>query len=163
MTRRWIIRSIFTLPLLLCLAGWGWSVDHDAWFGGRSTTHYIFVGTYGGRIFINAGRDSSAPAHFFAESLPRPREFWPTYGKIHPHLLGFDTYHDSTPSMDYRVLGMAYWALLILAGVLMFFAWRQTRLTRKAFQVEVVAPTAAGAAAPRVSITADTSTDHPPP
>jgi hypothetical protein len=32
--RRWFIRSIFMLPILLCIVGWGWSVGHtdEGWY-----------------------------------------------------------------------------------------------------------------------------------
>jgi hypothetical protein len=58
MARRWPIRALFMLPILLCLAGWAWSWLYAGQISYTRHGSVILCGTHYGSIFSGWGRSS---------------------------------------------------------------------------------------------------------
>jgi hypothetical protein len=52
MGKRWFIRSIFILPILLCVVGWGWSVNHAGGIAYQGSENYFGCITYAGKFSV---------------------------------------------------------------------------------------------------------------
>jgi len=156
MTRRWLIRSLFILPLLLCVVGWGWSMWHQGRIRG-SHGNYFFVGaTKYGVIELECGRWPVFPGsrtEWGYDSLPWGLAAFPEHWPGLPpnvcecrsrpfafmglrywyYARGIDGEYDS------RWLQVPYYLLVLLFGLVLFFAWRKTRprTTYGAFPVEL--------------------------
>ena len=131
MKRRWIIRSIFMVPLLLCIVGWGWSANH----GGRIAYCYgnkaITYGTEWGCFEIGYMLRSPSDGWHCGASELAPH-FLP------PHsILGFVS--SSYAVMDWHVMLLPYWFLILVFSSVLFFVWCKTQTKPKggAFPVEV--------------------------
>jgi len=128
------------LPVLLCVAGWGWSINHAGMLAYWYPPRYVGFTTGSGTASIQFGRVStmggfeggwirladSVPASF----LPDP-----------PRYLGFVFDWESTVGGGYGLtVKVPYWFLVAIFGVLLLLAWRKTRPKPNpatAFPVEV--------------------------
>jgi len=129
MTRRWLIRSIFMLPILLCMVGWGWSESHGvAVVYVHRRLHFVECGTGSGRIWlfwVQADALRSPPGELSYRSWRGP--------VAHPVLpgemawLGFRFSHIEVVSYRERTVAVPYWFPLLLSALLLLLAWRTTR------------------------------------
>jgi hypothetical protein len=139
MFKRWLIRSVFMLPLLLCVAGWGWSVRHLAhvWLDYHEAA--TFLSTRWGKVQLAWNPkygDLEPPVGF---------DSWP----VEAHLLEPDngrhyTVDFSFPGFRYTsedgtAVDVSYWLLILLFSVALVFVWRKTckPIELRAFPVEV--------------------------
>ena len=140
MFRRWFIRLLVLLPIVLCIIGWGWSSTHTGWIRysyGTNTfnANWIGCGTRKGFIFFQNGIDSPvrfrAGWHCGAESdKATESSFVPSTG-----FYGFD----HSVSLHTQFLFLPYWFLVLIFSGLLWLIWRRTRPKPKggAFPVEV--------------------------
>jgi hypothetical protein len=126
MFRPWLIRSLFTLPILLCLAGWGWGA------GRYSFVRYVHDGAFVGAspsfaaVTVDVVWASSEPDGWDWDDSPSSRSrLWPPGNPELPSFLGF--------GFGFGAHGYAlafsvpdWFLILILSGVL-FLVWRKTR------------------------------------
>ena len=56
MWRRWIIRGLFMLPILLCAGGWVWSITHVAFLGYFPDEHMVGLDVGDGTIGLFFGQ-----------------------------------------------------------------------------------------------------------
>ena len=141
MVKRWGIRSVFLLPLLLCLAGWG-------------TSYYWWI------QYVQTGRPSCTVESFHG-ALVFEREAAELTGgfkcgRITPEMvemedpvfrfLGFGfLLHDTPDLADMRIIEVPYWFLVLVPAICFFVAWRKTRARndpRTAFPVVTPLPAA---------------------
>ena len=139
MKRRWIIRSIFMLPILLCIVGWEWSATHSF---GMLYSHYDYFfccNTYWGCVSATYQRFdltsqpgawdfaiNSTDHHFLWASANFTHQFLGFAYKVEPHLY---------------TLVAPYWFLILVFSGVLWIVWRRTRPKPKggAFPVEVKA------------------------
>src|ERR1035437_4189762 len=118
MKRRWIIRIIFILPILLCVVGWVWSGTHFS---------RIEYGVYGhwwiacdlryGVVDVMVARSGVDGGGWYCVTRPYPNaRFWPVNS-----IFGFGYYGPS-----HKVV-MPIWFLIFLFSLVLFFVWRKTR------------------------------------
>jgi len=147
MTRRWLIRAVFLLPLLLCLAGWALSITHVA---SLTYTHAYTVfncNTIHGALWFRRDRNPppldawATPDGWQAEcfAYTSKGQFWPRSepGSPWPACLGFTC----EVSTDHFAVQIPYWFLIPIASLLLFVAWRKTAPKKPggAFPVETTA------------------------
>ena len=133
MKRRWLIRILFLLPIVLCAAGWAWSGTHVGEIG-YTRGAGCAVGTNGGVIGIAFGsimggpngwdgRVSGHSAHYF------PPFEWGTF-------LGFGFEHGRGPEV--YIVFMPYALPLFVFSIVLIIVWRMTRVREpaRAFPVE---------------------------
>lgn len=159
MLRRWIIRSFFLMPILLCAGGWAWSGGHrTASITYRLRSYFAECGTGPGIVFIGNGRYSALTAHregkggggsvFFTGSADgweyrdypqTPARFWPPNDLGVPLVLGVCFYSEKS-----HLLFVSYWSLIFVFSVPLLIVWRKTRPNphpKTAFPIELAAPT----------------------
>lgn len=144
MFRRRLIRTLFLLPILLCLAGWCWSYAHvdeiryfspggDVWIATsargmvRCKVAWRFNGGYGWDV-----RDTIV-------DRPERSLLWRHGGAFY----GFE-YTDQRPTFDAQRVALPYWFALLLSSALFLLIYRQTRPNphpKTAFPIELDAPT----------------------
>ena len=83
--KRWIIRSLFLLPLLLCLGGWAWSVGHfsgvQRGYDSRlpSDPNYVMLWSEGGEVGVRWGNSIFVqPGWRTTIGRSRPVQVWPS-------------------------------------------------------------------------------------
>lgn len=142
MVKRWFIRCIFILPILLCLGGWGWSVGHCVQVRYARHNYYVNCGTYFGTVFIHGGRQMGLPDFWEFNVIPQEpvRVLYPYNPNIH-FFAGFGLEHEAGSWGHVEVLTVPYWFLIPLFGFILFFVWRKTGKKKLggAFPVEVKA------------------------
>jgi len=159
MWKRWIIRSLFMLPILFCVVGWTWSYDY------RLSITYVYL--YGraeprearyevlfadSALFLCAesqrtGTQGCYGAGWYFENTLNPvedRSIW------HPEAAnwsGFGYWHDTDifESISWRRDSgcVPFWFLTVFSTILLFFVWRKTRPKinpANAFPVEIINP-----------------------
>jgi len=142
MLQRWLIRSVFLLPILLCVVAWTWSARHDTGLGYGGASSFTFLHTRSGAVYL--GRISSndpswlRPPTGWRWATPGWPQAW-VFCVVGPRnswsCLGFACQHDpvreklgnGTFLWHVTVLAVPYWSLLLLAGFLLLFIWRKTR------------------------------------
>ncbi len=141
MLRRWIIRSFFIVPILLCLGAWGWSRSH--WMRIGYCHHERFVSYYSARGIVDVrwGTSHGQPDEWWCHTWPadHPR-FWPAYrGTTFP---GFHYFYERTETHTSTLLEFPWWFLIIVFSAILYVVWRKTRPrgTGRAFPVELTAP-----------------------
>ena len=133
MKRRWLIRSIFMLPILLCIVGWCWSAGHGGWIGYYHGAEFVGCETFWGVVRLGTsgpgpgcccGVDSAPEICFLLPNDPQT-------------FLGFGYFFISPERHVY----VPYWFLILAFSAILFFVWRKTRTKPQggAFPVEVAA------------------------
>jgi hypothetical protein len=126
MVRRWIIRSVFMLPILLCVGGWGWSVGHLTQIRYNRHGAAVFCSTQWGSFqfawnpkygedYPLVYVDSQADAHFLP---PDDRRVFQTDFS----LPGF-----RYTSEDGSAVDVSYWLLIVFFSIPLFVVWRKTQ------------------------------------
>ncbi len=133
MLKRWLLRGLFLLPVVLCLAGWGWSGWYEGWVGYTRSHRTIGFGTAEGTVSLGAGRrigynDGYAAAVDRSEAV----RFWPTPDPDDICFLGFRWWHDSYSDFSGGAgtaysLTIPYWFPLLASALLFLLVWRKTR------------------------------------
>ena len=146
MIRRWLIRSLFMLTVLQCMAGWLWSTNHCFLIYRRHGNILIIFGMQWGRIFLIHGQDPMpGPVgwHWGVEQLGRHWDFDSIVGYY--NFLGFSFGWLS----DYVGIDVPYWFLILVFAGVLWFVWRKSRgrpETQRGFPVEPAAAKDQGAA-----------------
>ena len=133
MKRRWFIRSLFMLPILLCLIGWGWSAGYLSGVKYQGQGWRVRLAMRGGMIEVEHWRDDFGQRGLHLVNWPGPLCFWPGMG----HHLGFGYLYGSYE----KHIALPFWFLILVFSGLLWFVWRQTRPKPNggAFPVEVKA------------------------
>ena len=147
MVKRWIIRSIFMLPILLCVGGWGWSFGHwNTLEVAAGKLHRLGLENAYGCLWV----------HYFGGGLSSGF-WWVGHGSIDsvercivPRwkscFLGFSYWHEPLGwrmPIHWQVM-VPYWFLILVFAGLLYFVWRKTGKPKPAgaFPVEVHVPPA---------------------
>jgi len=127
MIRRWLIRTVFMLPILFCVVGWGWSCHNEA------SIEYHDGGTVAGCSILWGGVELGAARN--SGSLPEGN--WVIgLGKLHEsHLLHPDNSYGIHgwlglgwySAEDCVRVYIPFWLLLLIFSSLLFLVWRKTR------------------------------------
>jgi hypothetical protein len=140
MSRPWLIRSLFTLPLLLCLAGWAWSARDFAYITYRNDVGLLGCASSSGVVAVALGWDSMMPAGWHCEVSPQDHPHaWPKYDpNFDFSFLGFGLAHNMAMATHGYLLCAPYWFLLLVFSALLLLVWRKTRPAKPggAFPVE---------------------------
>ena len=133
MAKRWIIRGIFLLPVLLCLAGWGWSGWYDGAVSFKRSHRWIELRTEYGAVYLVGGwhswlSDGCESGIAGTDSV----RLWPEPDAVSTCVLGFRWRHFSFNDGDGRVfsgyaLVIPYWFPLLVSSLLLLLVWRKTR------------------------------------
>jgi hypothetical protein len=136
MVKRWIIRGLFMLPLLIVVVGWGWSSRHSGSIEYAHHGQYVRCGTEWGGVFIVSGnRTRNTDGWEFSTIRLRSFDLLPPRFTVVYYFLGFGLH---SPIGTAEKLLVPYWFLLLLIGTILFLVWRKTRPTiHRAFQVEI--------------------------
>ena len=133
MAKRWIIRSLFTLPIVLCLAGWGWSGWYQGGIVYARDHRGIILATMDGAVCLRGGW-LPWEGHGYAGEVHRndPVGFWPESDADETCFLGFRWRHYSFTDPRGAVctvygLTIPYWAPLLIFSLLLLLFWRKTR------------------------------------
>ena len=141
MKRRWIIRVIFMLPILLCVVGWVWSSTHNGVIDfsrdGRGIELASSYGAVTGVLDLDAEKWHDG---WYRTVRPIPGvHFWPegTFGLR--SFLGLTYFSNKAGSNFY--IDVPYWFLILIFSAPLFFVWRKTRplVKGRAFPVEATA------------------------
>ena len=128
MKRRWIIRVLFMLPILLCLSGWGWSGTHKGSLfyihernecGFSTSEGVVRLEIYMDRTFLSPetrweSYSSQQRANYFFPSDP-------------PSYLGFYIDHTEWAWGNEYSLAIPCWFLILIFSVVLFLVWRKNR------------------------------------
>jgi hypothetical protein len=139
MRRRWIIRTLFLLPILLCLAGWGWGA------GRYSFVRYVYDGVLVGAspsfaaVTVDVAWASSEPDGWDWDDSPSARSrLWPPGN---PELLSFLGFGVGLGAHGYALaISIPDWFLILVFSSLLFLVWRKTRPNphpQTAFPIEI--------------------------
>ena len=120
MKRRWLFRSFFILPILLCIIGWWWSVAHGCRFGCSYVGYYVGLGTEWGSVALIYDSSDQGPPDWTLEMPPLSAAHF-----IHPRsFLGFSY---RTPNPTRRAIVVPYWFLMLVFSGILWFVGRKTR------------------------------------
>ena len=140
MFRRWFIRSCFSLPILLSIVGWGWSVGQSATVRYYHAGYVVACTTNWGVVRLWGGatdpRETWWPGPLSKVVYTPPLAHFLIPNDSH-YFLGFGYLSRS----DYHFASIPYWFLIIVFSLALFFVWRKTRMPNPAtaFPVEVKA------------------------
>ena len=152
MRRRWIIRGIFVVPILLCVVGWGWSAGHYAQICYSTRTANFTCLAESGTVVLagGMGQQGSLGVSTVYYALLSPR-FWPAirvgkgdtdFGDHYYAGFSFEYVHTAD---DWDIwCGVPYWFLILVFSAVLLVVWRKTRggvRAIAAFPVEVAAGT----------------------
>jgi len=127
MFRRWLIRSLFILPVLLGVLGWAWSAGHYGGIAYIHRGHGVRGGTYWGTVFLGGWRSLKHPDGWtYGLSAQASVQFWPQDSNFEHFFLGFGYYYWSSAGEKLYSLCIPYWFLILLFGFPLLFAWRKT-------------------------------------
>jgi len=145
MLQRWIIRSMFMLPILFCVGGWGWNGIHSGWVSYSSHNgDWIECATRAGLVGVGWG--SHIKMNVYNEGWrcvvkdATGDRFWPRDTPERHFFLGFDFHHYVDAGDQKSFLYAPYWFFILGFSVILYFVWQKTRPKpnpRKAFPVEV--------------------------
>jgi hypothetical protein len=123
MLRRWIIRALFSLPDLVCMAGWFWSTSHSFYAYRRHGHSSINFGTEWGAIFFNFSHDNLPEPDGWTCGAALLKRSWQLPQPVDCHyFLGFSFGWFPT----FRGGNVPYWFLILAFAALFCFAWRKT-------------------------------------
>jgi len=132
MLRRWLIRSIFMLSILLCVVGWGWSGWYGFLWSDVGLHRHIDCGTQSGDVFVRIWWRGTL-------SLPDRGSvcFANSYGRLWP-IRGPRYYRSDGAPGRTDELYIPYWVILVPSVLLLIFFWRATRPRKPAGAFPVV-------------------------
>ena len=143
MNRRWLIRILFMLPILLCAATWLWSGTHK---GQISYTHGGVGGGFGtsrGVLGMAFGTATRLPDGWDGRAGRHSPKYFPRYEP--GSFLGFAAEYDRD-STTFVVYMPCAFPLVVFSGLL-FSVWRKTRPKanpNSAFPVVITGPSQTG-------------------
>ena len=126
MQRRWIIRGLFMLPVLLCIVGWVWGGGHVADVSYFHNGSFVHCSPSFGAVNISFGKGRSRPDgwHGNVSSLD-DIYLWPP--QIYPHyILGFTYNYITSSAWNVYQFWVPFWALVICFASVFLFVWRRT-------------------------------------
>jgi len=124
MKRRWFIRGLFMLPILLCIVGWGWSRTHWVWILYCLRGNFVGCDTFWGCIGLGYGKtDFSNGWYLGREPTTAGSHFWPPPNAAPQSFYGFGCEWTAISHTVY----MPCWFPIFLSSLALFFAWRRTR------------------------------------
>ena len=134
MKRPWLIRSLFILPILVCVGGWvsGLTCSIEFIHGGSNAEVYVW-NSPGGICFFYLRGEWEDPQGWHYHIL---RGGSVAEGASQIFILGF-RFGSEESSVFYRI---PFWSLTVASSGLLWFVWRKTRLKinpKMAFPVEV--------------------------
>jgi len=139
MKRRWFIRGLFMLPILLCIVGWGWSYAHEIQVAVDSGSEYWLM-IRRGTCYV--GFVSEVAGHTSWTFVSRNSDHYGHDKQMGRHFLGFSV-NNTSEDRTYSAweAGIPFWFMAILFSVALFVVWRKTRPKPQsgAFPVEVKA------------------------
>jgi len=151
MTRRWLIRCLFLLPMVLSVAGWGSSYVYSlstSWFDGQyhksmCTLSNWALEIYGGQILVTWDWASDERTWRFAVDRLVSDELAGMKAYLDDQGVGFLGFRKGrfTNAHGQWFVSVPFWAPTILSGLALTAVWRRTRSHRPtgAFPVEVKA------------------------
>ena len=130
--KRWLLRGVFLLPLLLAAAGWLWSGTHRSHVGYVHEERVVWCGSGSGVLGVELGwdhaMDPALPNGWYGGTRPiDPARYWP---EARPNSwLGFGFAHFSVrdPDLDQYVVVVPYWFVLLASAGVFMWVWRRTR------------------------------------
>jgi hypothetical protein len=123
MKRRWIIRSFFMLPIVLCIIGWGWSSTHWGWAGYTCADHVVRCGTFYGVVYVSSDKLRQPTPNgwsSFYRHVPETR-FWSRNDSV--IFFGFGCYWGP----DGCSVHVPYLFPLFVFSLVLMYVWRITR------------------------------------
>ncbi len=126
MIKRWLIRALFILPLMLTVSGWAWSAirNSDAMYSTGTTflTLYSCQGVFGWEYYD----ETSVPFTGLAfQSLPQAKiRPWPRDDSINLYHLGFGVRRTTLTGRGWAV---PYWLPTAIFSGLLILIWRASR------------------------------------
>jgi hypothetical protein len=132
MFRRWLIRTFFLLPILLCVAGWLWSGFYASWLSYSQDGKYVECIPLSGVLVLEWGWDSRPRDRWQSEAFQQARtqlwqsRFWlqPRQGAgIPAYVLGFSFDHRA----HWYCVAIPFWFLILAFSALFFLIYRKTR------------------------------------
>jgi len=124
--KRWLIRSVFMLPILFCLLAWGRSIQHDDTVGYAGGGVHAEVDAYWGSVHLTWERGKPGGSGFYCQQEPTfDAHFWPVDRSLGTYA-GFGFHRVTVPRYTYRWASCPYWFLLLLSFLLLI-VWRKTR------------------------------------
>jgi len=132
MPNRCLIRSLFILPVLLCLAAWGWTGWYEAALDYMNGAGWITLDTAHGAVTLKRQMSVSSDGYNAAVFRTPSVRFWPEADADDLCFLGFRWVHESIVYGDgtahpYYSLTIPYWFPLLVFSLLLLGAWRKTR------------------------------------
>ena len=151
MKRRWVIRIIFILPILLCIGGWVLGGTHSTALQYGFRQRYVLLSPLSGTLETSFGwldRPTSIllPGWNY-RSAPQPanlrsnwRSYWPGNIEGSHNFFGFRYRHSTISGQDWT-LAVPYWFLLLVFSANLYVVWRKTGKPKpgRAFPVELAA------------------------
>ena len=140
MVKRWIIRGLFMLPMLLGVGGWGWSGWCDAVVTYSTPEWNVSCGTNSGVVFVDWVREHSPTYSVLRKSAwyRHQPQFW--LQDMPKSFCGFVYHLDVRPyGAWHRFVRVPYWSLILVSSGHLFWIWRKTRASvqGRAFPVEM--------------------------
>ena len=155
LSRRVILRTVFLLPILLCLAGWLWSSTNSTGVCYGDGDRAVYLGTEVGIVRVEEAAGFARLGWWWGNDPLNPPQFWPPMtARTHTWFLGFSYRYDDfmlpRPG-HFRGFAIPYWFPLVVSGSVFAWVWRKTRRkpAPSAFPVEVAAPSPPPAASPK--------------
>ena len=135
--KRWLLRGVFLLPLLLAAAGWLWSGTHWGYVEYVHEGRGVWCWSEQGVLYAGLWRGVSTASgwHVGVDPLD-PARYWPESDP--QSWLGFE--HVSGPDWDRYWVTVPYWFVLLASGGVLAVVWRLTRakpLAGRGFPVQV--------------------------
>ena len=142
MRRRWIIRAVFMLPILLCVGGWVSSSYRFSCIRYSNGGHTVQIRSWGRCVELDIGRDSGLPNGFACRVISLSYGdiwIWPDQGPKMHSFLGFSFGSAGLAPVQLYELYVPYWFLIAISSAVLFLVWRNTRSrgSLRAFPVEV--------------------------
>ena len=136
MPRRWIIRSLFMLPILLCMAGWGWAATHDwtGWYEHMDSRRIILIQSFSNwKVFNLQVKYIYGEYSVFSSGMGRSLDADTFFGFAIQHYfyMASETYGVTIPC----------WFPTVFSSLVFLFVWRKSRPKvnpKTAFPVETV-------------------------
>jgi hypothetical protein len=144
MLRRWIIRAVFMLPILLCVGGWAVSTKYSAQINYSYGGYRTGCGMLGGVVNLDRGVWPNSEVGWSYDGFPvKFRLIEPSHLKA-PAFLGFKYDHIDGPFIgepfELKIVFVPFWFLIVVFSAALLVVWRKTRPKinpKMAFPVEV--------------------------
>ena len=128
MKRRWFIRILFMLPILLCVVWWAWGGLNFSFVSYCHGGHRVGCSPSSGVVTVHFGWDGRMPDGWHCRVVPIERDrFWPESRPNFRFYLGFGIGRVADGMMSLDMLSVPYWFLIIGSSVVLLIVWRKTR------------------------------------